>query len=419
MVKALVFGTLCAVVFGFASHADAKSKAPVLKWDVVPEAVKYVVEISKSEDFKEIELTTEVKKTKYTWDSYTPGLSFWRVTGIDAKGVVGKASAPSELKVYLSKPKTQKSAITTEDPTAKIEWSGSKQAKNFELQIDKKDTFDSPQVVKTADKTFVINKVDDTSTYYWRARVVDDQGRSLSEYSDTFTVEFKTKKVAEVKPEEPAKTEARIYPYEAIGSFSALISSKPLLVLDAKMSAWLHSKPNDTIKLFGKERWGASAQFSKSIINGTSSTGVVLDLTKIHADIKYKIKPGVWGEKPAYGASLSFQSMSIYSTPSNHFGLGFFIGTNEILFIDNLLNKVSFLRYPRWYEAEVKYYLLPLSAGTRLTFNLSAQAAVKFFIRPTKFVYFGMGYSSNSYATTANTVQVATLQSVLGFGIVF
>lgn len=90
----------------------------MLRWQEVPGAVAYAVEVSKTRDFKEVVFSTETGETELKWVPPSEDASyFFRVAGIGRSGARGVFSVARETGPIVSVPRW-----STSDPERRLVW---------------------------------------------------------------------------------------------------------------------------------------------------------------------------------------------------------------------------------------------------------------------------------------------------------
>lgn len=131
--------------------------------------------------------------------------------------------------------------------------------------------------------------------------------------------------------------------------------------------------------------------------NTSEATTVNLDSSNI--GIKYRFTPGLWGRDESFGLLGDGQKFRYNEFDFNIFGPGIFWVRTMPRFFDDLLNKLPFLNYPKWVNAEYIQLLPTISpTGTRFGggFNLNFYGKIMW----TQYVYGDLGFGTKSYQLT-------------------
>jgi len=211
------------------------------------------------------------------------------------------------------------------------------------------------------------------------------------------------------------------YPFELSGKISALsATSSNIFVGEFDGTAWIEQLFNWESRGLSVQRWGVSAKYLKSLNSGTDIYGNPITLTCLNVDLKYRLTQGVWLHDPVFGASLGYQSVTYSSYLGTMAGVGAFVGMPMPLFLDNLINFFSWLRYPKWIESEFQYYFMPLSSITLGT-NYNVFLRAKIFPKPNFFFEGAVGLKQFAYSDTAGsyTIGVGAFMSTIGLGLEF
>jgi hypothetical protein len=173
-------------------HVVPSDTEPVISWKPVEQAQKYLVQASRTPDFKS-KTTYQTKDAHLTLRDYPAGPSYFRVAAATDKGTVGPVSETGELHVSGKKPVLSPLAPivvlgkTKDDPgdpqKFKLSWSDNRLAKSYVVQVSKDPKFETPrQFVSRKPASEVVVK--HPGEVYWRVRPLDSEGHPLSPFSD-------------------------------------------------------------------------------------------------------------------------------------------------------------------------------------------------------------------------------------------
>lgn len=181
---------------------------PKVRWTTVPEASKYVVEVSASQDFSEKQ-TFETASSNIEYKEYYPGDFYVRVFGATDKGTLGESSKvgtmlirarrpvlnPVEPKVVMGK--------TPEDPgdpqDFDVTWSEQKFAESYLVQVSKDPDFkDNTEVVARTPASVL--QVPQPGDFFWRVQGLDSKGKPITKFSEVGQINY-TLKVPLAQPD--------------------------------------------------------------------------------------------------------------------------------------------------------------------------------------------------------------------------
>lgn len=163
----------------------------VTEWDPVPDAGSYLVEVAKTEDFKESK-KYQIKDTRYVISDYKPGNIFYHVTPIDEKNAISEDHADGKMDIFIEPPTlvATKShfywAKNSKDESVPWEfnnrWLPIPTVQNYFIEIAQSADFKDPIVQSRTDKTQHSVKLKD-GKYFWRVKALRPDGTTASDFS--------------------------------------------------------------------------------------------------------------------------------------------------------------------------------------------------------------------------------------------
>ena len=162
------------------SPSSTTDTTPALRWNAVPGAAGYEVQIAGSEAGLASAQSVEAGGTSYTPTSALTNLQahYWRVRAKDGDGQYGAWSAVQSLAVNIGTVSGLRPSSTT-DTTPTFSWNAVEGAAGYELQIA-----ESQAGVETAPATSVTvtsymptSALTNGQTHYWRVRAKDGDGQ--------------------------------------------------------------------------------------------------------------------------------------------------------------------------------------------------------------------------------------------------
>ena len=163
---------------------------PIISWRKYPEAKKYLVEISRTPDFKE-KIESETQNLQFKWNKYQLGNHFYRVTAKDSKSVLAKSELGT-VKVSVSNPElkpAQKIQVRSDQAGSKapaksvpLSWTQVPFANKYILEVDKNPDF--KKAIKKEVKT-TSSSINLTEPGKYHARVIAyDSSQPITGYSN-------------------------------------------------------------------------------------------------------------------------------------------------------------------------------------------------------------------------------------------
>lgn len=203
-----------------------------------------------------------------------------------------------------------------------------------------------------------------------------------------------------------------------------LSGGKTLLFGEGHGSWWFNDVFGSQNYYFSKLRWGLTAKyftgFSKLPASDNTTTQDV-DFKSLQVDLRYRITPGLWLKTPTLGAITAYEKVDIGSTSAAKLGIGAF-GTYPMpKFLDNVMNKASFLNHPKWLNIEYIKYVAATSNDISLGNDYTLNFHGKMLYTPRYIFEAGFGLK-NYYFTKKSDLtgaSLAMLYATIGVGINF
>ncbi len=215
------------------------------------------------------------------------------------------------------------------------------------------------------------------------------------------------------------------YPQEISLRLSGLLqpSGESVFLGELAYNQWFENFMGWTNYWVGRQRWGISAKYFKSLTKLTVSTttGSQADLAVANVDLKYRFEPGLWSRDETLGAMLDYQSISFDQINTSMLGVGGFWGRSMPKIFDDIFNLMQMMRYPKWVDMELIYYPISLSSQTTLQTNFSLNFHGK--VLWTKNWFGEAGFGLKRYAIVDNQLQqratLNTFYGTIGMGLSF
>lgn len=196
-------------------------------------------------------------------------------------------------------------------------------------------------------------------------------------------------------------------------------------MVEAHVAYWFNSVAGWDQYYLSRQRWGVSAKYVSLLtaIPATADDGTTSDV-KIQStivDLKYRFTPGLWERDESWGALLSYENLTYGDYKVPKLGYGFFWARSMPKFFDDLFNKISFLRYPKWVDLDMVKYSTPLDSKYSLGDDYAINFHGKILWTPRFYGEAGFG-AKKYYFLQQDTQQGATLNTfygTLGLGVNF
>ncbi len=223
----------------------------------------------------------------------------------------------------------------------------------------------------------------------------------------------------------------KAYPVELSGRLTGILASqgssvKMGLLGEVAFNYWAQSLLGWNEYYVARQRWGVSAKYFQSVasvnlVGSDDSAKKSIRIKALSGNIKYRFSPGVWGRDETWGLIGAYQKVSLDDLDAPLAGGGFFWGRSMPKLVDDLINIIKYLRYPKFTDLEFIYYPMSLSANSAPIENWDLNFHGKVFWSYSVFGEFGVGlkrYSFNDKKLNQKASFVATF-TTMGLGINF
>jgi len=172
-------------LFSSVAYADApKSTAIIIRWEKIPGAPSYLIEIAEDKAFKNIVIKKRVTSNYYSWRTVVRRPHYWRVRVIDSDGREGKVSEPIRIDPEVSRPilssppSGAKFAFVEEAPQITLRWKGTEVLEKYIVEVSPNAAFTSGTKSHRVRGTnqFIIEAAE-AGEFFWRVTGVDLLGK--------------------------------------------------------------------------------------------------------------------------------------------------------------------------------------------------------------------------------------------------
>ena len=166
----------------------AAEQAPKMEWKPVVQSQGYKVQVSKDINFSKVE-TYDVQNTKALWSQFRGGHSYYRVFAKGENGELSEPSAIGSINVELNAPTLQPLkpiygiGETATPREANVYWSEVPDAKSYLVQLDKSDSFATPQQYEFKSASGRLT-IPNPGEYKVRVQALDERNKPLSDFSN-------------------------------------------------------------------------------------------------------------------------------------------------------------------------------------------------------------------------------------------
>lgn len=183
----------------FEKYFSQMRNYPILRWNKVPAAERYVVEIAQDKDFTQIISKTPTWNTFYSWETARPGLFYYRIQAFNERYKRSHYTPAQNLLVSVTSPLTTSPDTFVEvydEPKEmwqhpnpiRLTWLPVIFAREYEIELSDSPKFTVAKVYKTKSTSAEI-KVSRSGLYYWRVRPMNENGISIARFSPIRSLE--------------------------------------------------------------------------------------------------------------------------------------------------------------------------------------------------------------------------------------
>lgn len=178
------------------------SNPVVIDWSKVNGATAYELQIASDKAFRNLLVNRQLSGTSYRWKDAQPGLYHWRVRSVNEGDYKSKYTRTETIAVKVAPPPAVSQALVEEEVTERellflpvnlpveIAWMPTIFSQQYEVLFSENIRFDKAVrfVTKQASRKVRIPKV---GVYFWKVRSLDSNGRAVSQFSESRTLEFR------------------------------------------------------------------------------------------------------------------------------------------------------------------------------------------------------------------------------------
>lgn len=188
-------GSLLWLLFGSVAHAAQGDSDVVLRWQAIPSAKAYRIEIARDREFREVIVDTEVPRNSFRWQPTGPLTYYWRVRAVGDGGREGTVSTVKTFSGIGRGPKLlapeagARLPHGSATPWVTLRWQGTAW-QNYRVELATHASFEAPierTVVKGRAELRIV--APGTGTFYWRVLPVGGDG-TVGESTETRKLVF-------------------------------------------------------------------------------------------------------------------------------------------------------------------------------------------------------------------------------------
>lgn len=196
----------------------------------------------------------------------------------------------------------------------------------------------------------------------------------------------------------------------------AVVQNQQLLLLsDFVLNYWSETFFGSKNYWLGHQRWGIKLKY----LRGMTKVDLLDRFASAHADIAYRLTPGIWERDATFGVLLGVQSATVNDDSVPMIGGGAFWARSMPSFIDRIFNLVPWFRYPKWVDMEFLYYFMTTDSRYQLGSNFLYNFHGKMLITPRFYLEGGGTVRQINYAIVDSgqtPLNAAFVQGTFGIG---
>jgi hypothetical protein len=170
-----------------APAAGDEGAALVFRWQRLPGAAVYDIEIAEDRAFAKVVVRETVSVTEYRWHTLARRPHYWRVRGVDADGRKGVFSAPRVIGAVVGTPQLaapaagQRIGHGAEPPTVRLRWQrGGEALARYDLQVARDAAFTDVVLSRRVTGTEQAFRPPGPGRYHWRVGGIDLHGQVVA-----------------------------------------------------------------------------------------------------------------------------------------------------------------------------------------------------------------------------------------------
>jgi len=183
----------------FERFFDQVKNYPVLKWEKVQAAERYIIEIARDPDFTKLVVKAPTWDPFYVWETARPGNYYYRVQAFNERYTNSAHSRVRHLRVEVDAP-----TPTSQDEFVEafsepkelwppprpftLSWTPVAFARGYDIQFCEDQTFQDAKII-TARINSKELRVSKSGLYYWRVRAINEKGVAIGMFSPIRSVE--------------------------------------------------------------------------------------------------------------------------------------------------------------------------------------------------------------------------------------
>jgi hypothetical protein len=153
-----------------------ESDRPVFEWTIRPDVQRYLIEISRTNDFSEsVTYESGVSTGRFTLsESLMPGIYWWRIASVSESIGTGPYSDPMSFRVPIPGPELESAQI--EEDKVKFTWPGGEAGQSFQFQMARDPAFQKIISDTTVDQPSITLPHPGGGSYYLRIKPIEHDG---------------------------------------------------------------------------------------------------------------------------------------------------------------------------------------------------------------------------------------------------
>ncbi len=183
----------------FANFYEQVRSYPTIRWQKVPAAERYIVEIARDPQFQNTVVKVPCFDPYFTWETVRPGEFYYRVQAFNERYTQSARTPTEHMRVVVESPtptSPDQFAEVLDEPRETwgppnpftLSWSPVAFARGYEVEFAEEASFKKPRVFHSVANSnqFSVSRM---GLFYWRVKALNEKGLELGPFSPMRSVE--------------------------------------------------------------------------------------------------------------------------------------------------------------------------------------------------------------------------------------
>lgn len=192
------------------------------------------------------------------------------------------------------------------------------------------------------------------------------------------------------------------------------------IVGEAYTGYWFNSIFSSESYYLSRQRWGVGLSYLSALSALSSEAEDDIKYSNLSVLLKYKVKPGIAYHDSNWGLQLGYTQSVVGDFDVPLMGMGLFFNSKLPRPVEELLEKISFFRKPKWLGVEGLYNFSSLDSEVALDGSFTISAYLRTFMSDSFYWELSGGYRDNSFSReNGAAIKLNTVTGSLGVGMSF